>query len=38
MDPNRFIVVGNGPKKAIQDGIRGDSREYRTTDFQLISE
>ena len=38
MDKNRFIVVGNGPKHAIEDGIVGSSETYRTTDFQLISE
>ena len=38
MDENRFIVVGNGPKKAIADGVRGASQDYRTTDLQLIGE
>jgi len=38
MDPNRFITVGNGSKKAIADGVTGASEAYRTTDFQLISE
>lgn len=37
-DKNRFIVVGNGPKHAIEDGVVGSNKAYRTTDFQLISE
>lgn len=37
-DKNRFIVVGNGPKHAIADGVYGSNKSYRTTDFQLISE
>ncbi len=37
-DRNRFIVVGNGPKHAINDGISGSNAEYRTTDFQLVTE
>lgn len=37
-DKNRFIIIGNGPKKAIADGIVGDNQKYRTTDFQLVSE
>ena len=36
VDPNRIIVVGNGPKKAIADGITGANDEYRRTDFQLV--
>ncbi len=38
MDKNRFIVVGNGPKHAIEDNVTGSSADYRTTDFQLIVE
>lgn len=38
MSRNRFIVVGNGPKKALSAGVTGESEAYRTTDFQLISE
>lgn len=38
VDPNRIIVVGNGPKHAIADGIQGSNADYRRTDFQLISE
>ena len=34
---NRFIVIGNGSEKAIQDGV-GEDASYRRTDFQLISE
>lgn len=37
-DANRFIIIGNGPKKAIEDGVVGDNQNYRTTDFQLVSE
>lgn len=35
---NRFIVVGNGPKHAISDGVSGASEQYRRTDFELIVE
>lgn len=38
MDKNRFIVVGNGPKQAVQDGILGENEKYRRTDFNLISD
>ena len=38
MDPNRFIVVGNGPDKAIRDKVSGSNQAYRTTDLQLINE
>ena len=38
MNPNRFIVVGNGPKHAINDNVNGSNVDYRTTDFQLLSE
>ena len=38
MDVNRFIVVGNGPNKAIKDGVSGSNQAYRTTDLQLIGE
>ncbi len=37
-DSNRFIIVGNGSKKAIEDGVSGANQQYRTTDFQLVSE
>ncbi|MCL1938123.1 MAG: phosphate ABC transporter substrate-binding/OmpA family protein [Candidatus Azobacteroides sp.] len=37
-DRNRFIVVGNGPKHAANDGVTGSDIHYRTTDFQLITE
>jgi NitT/TauT family transport system substrate-binding protein len=36
VDPNRIIVVGNGPKHAIDAGVNGASEEYRRTDFQLV--
>lgn len=35
---NRFIVIGNGSEKAIEDGVTGENEFYRRTDFQLISE
>jgi len=37
-DRNRFIVVGNGPKHAVKDGVTGSSEKYRRTDFELITE
>ena len=37
-DKNRFIVVGNGSKHAIEAGSVGSDRSYRRTDFQLIGE
>lgn len=39
MDPNRFIVVGNGPDKAIADnGTESGRAQNRRTDFELIRE
>jgi NitT/TauT family transport system substrate-binding protein len=35
---NRIIIVGNGPKDAISDGVNGSSEKYRRTDFELIVE
>lgn len=35
-DPNRFIIVGNGPKHAIDDYVVGPNVNYRTTDFMLV--
>ena len=37
-DKNRFIIVGDGPKRAIADGVQGDNKAYRSTDFQLVAE
>ncbi len=37
-DPNRFVIVGNGSSHAISAGSTGADQNYRTTDFQLISE
>lgn len=37
-DTNRFIIVGNGPKKAVEDGVSGSNQSYRITDFQLVNE
>lgn len=36
--PNRMIIVGDGPKQAIKDGVSGSSDAYRRTDFELIVE
>jgi len=35
-DSNRFVVVGNGPDNAVNDGVKGSNVEYRSTDFQLL--
>ncbi|MDR2950628.1 MAG: phosphate ABC transporter substrate-binding/OmpA family protein [Dysgonomonas sp.] len=37
-DRNRFIVVGNGPKHAVDNGVVGSDINYRTTDFQLVTD
>jgi len=37
-DVNRFIVIGNGMTKAVNDGVRGENESYRRTDFQLVEE
>ena len=37
-DNNRFIIVGNGSKKAKEAGVTGANQNYRTTDFELINE
>ncbi|NDV94929.1 hypothetical protein D0T84_08365 [Dysgonomonas sp. 521] len=37
-DRNRFIVVGNGPKHAVANNIVGSDVNYRTTDFQLVTD
>lgn len=37
-DPNRFVIVGNGSKKAKAAGAKGANQAYRTTDFELIAE
>ena len=37
-DKNRFIVVGNGSKKARAAGVTGADANYRTTDFELIND
>jgi len=37
-DTNRFIVVGNGSKEAINAGVMGASEMYRRTDFQFVKE
>ncbi len=35
---NRMIIVGDGPKAAINDKVNGSSEKYRRTDFELILE
>lgn len=35
-DRNQFVVVGNGPRDAVSDGVNGSSEKYRRTDFELI--
>jgi outer membrane protein OmpA-like peptidoglycan-associated protein len=37
-DRNQFIVVGNGPKQAIADNIKGYNQAYRNTSMQLVQE
>jgi len=37
-DKNKFIVIGNGSRNAINDGITVQSEAYRKTDFQLVAE
>jgi NitT/TauT family transport system substrate-binding protein len=37
-DANRFIVIGNGMTKAVNDGISGANETYRRTDFKLVEE
>lgn len=36
IDKNRFIVEGNGPKRAISDGVVGSNQAYRTTSMKLV--
>ena len=38
VNKNRIVVVGNGPKHAINDGVQGDNINYRTTDLNLLAE
>jgi NitT/TauT family transport system substrate-binding protein len=37
-DRNKFIVIGNGSRKALNDGVTGASEAYRMTEFQLVAE
>lgn len=37
-DPNRFIIIGNGPQAALDAGVLGESREFRRTDFELVQD
>lgn len=39
MDPNRFIVIGNGPDKPVANNNTNDGRaQNRRTDFELVAE
>ena len=38
VNPNRIVVVGNGPKHALEAGVKGDNADYRTTDLSLLAE
>lgn len=38
LDINRFIVLGNGSKAAIEAGSTGSDINYRVTEFQLVNE
>jgi NitT/TauT family transport system substrate-binding protein len=37
-DRNRFIIIGNGSRKAVEDGVEGENEAYRRTDFELVEE
>ena len=37
-DRNQFIVVGNGPKYAVADNVKGYNSAYRNTSMQLVQE
>jgi NitT/TauT family transport system substrate-binding protein len=36
-DSNKFIVVGNGSKEAIENGSSGSNENYRRTDFEVLN-
>lgn len=38
IDKNRFIVIGNGSKRALDNNSITSDAQYRVTDFQLVSE
>lgn len=38
VDKNRLIVVGNGPDRAIKDGVKGSNQNYRTTSMKLVQQ
>lgn len=38
IDRNKFIVVGNGPKHAVADNVKGPDAGYRTTDLQILAD
>lgn len=37
-DTNRFMVFGEGSKRAIADGVKGSNDAYRVTNFMLVSD
>jgi NitT/TauT family transport system substrate-binding protein len=36
-DPDKFIIVGNGSKEAIENGSTGSNENYRRTDFEVLN-
>lgn len=38
INSNRLIIVGDGPRKAVEDGVVGANEKYRVTNFELIIE
>jgi NitT/TauT family transport system substrate-binding protein len=36
-DQNKFIIVGNGSKEAIEAGSNGSDESYRRTDFEVLN-
>ncbi|MFA5366713.1 MAG: phosphate ABC transporter substrate-binding/OmpA family protein [Dehalococcoidia bacterium] len=36
-DPDKFIIIGNGSKEAIEDGSVGSNENYRRTDFEVVN-
>ena len=38
VDENRLIIEGNGPDRAIADGVTGSNQAYRTTSIKLVQD
>jgi NitT/TauT family transport system substrate-binding protein len=36
-DPDKFIIIGNGSKEAIENGSVGSDENYRRTDFEVLN-